>query len=106
MQWTCTSTQTKKLAIQKLTDLTRGWDAVWQTIDVSRAFADWYATQKACEEAFTQACIKGVPVLPVDDEVLAYSTSWAFRGVLLMKMHIAKVQQLRAGAVMPGSSST
>ena len=40
--------------------------------------------------------------MPVEDGVLAYSTSWTIRGVLLLKMHIAKVLQLKAGALMPG----
>ena len=96
------STQTRKLATQKLTELIRGWDAVWQTIDVPQTCADWYVTQKACKKALMQVCIKGVPRLPIEDGVLAYSTSWTIRGVLLLKMHIAKVLQLKAGALMPG----
>ena len=40
--------------------------------------------------------------MPIEDGALAYSTSWTIRGVLLLKMHIAKVLQLKAGALMPG----
>ena len=101
------TTQTKNLAtIQKLIGLIRGWDAVWQTIDVLRTRADWYVTQKACKKALMQVCIKGVPRLPIEDGVLAHSTSWTIRDVLLLKMHLEKVWQLKAGALMPGSSST
>ena len=62
-----------------------------QTIDVLRTCADWYVMQKACKKALMQVCTKGVPRLPIEDGVLAYSTSWTSRGVLLLKMHIAKV---------------
>ena len=54
------------------------------------------------QEGLDQVYIKGVSRLPVGDGVLAYNTSWTIRGVLLLKMRIAKVLQLKAGAWMPG----
>ena len=87
----------QQVAVQKLTQLIRGWDAVWQEIDAPRTWADWYTRQMACKQALMQVCIKGVPRLPIEGGELAYCTSWTIRGVFLLLMHVAKVSQLKAG---------
>ena len=100
VSWACTIS--RQVAFQKLTRLIRGWDVVWQEIDAPRTCADWYTRQLACKKALMQVCIKGVPRLPIDGGKLAYCTSWTFRGVFLLLMHVAKVSQFKTGDLLPG----
>lgn len=95
LSWTCK--HSRQVAVQKLTQLIRGWDAVWQEIDAPRTCADWYTRQMACKQALMQVCKHGVPRLPIEGGELAYCTSWTIRGVFLLLMHVAKVSQLKAG---------
>ena len=92
-----TCKHSRKVALQKLTHLIRGWDAVWQEVDAPRTCADWYTRHMACKKALMEICIKGVPRLPIEGGELAYCTSWTIRGVFLLLMHVAKVSQLKAG---------